>query len=146
MIKNLFIQVIFIPLLLTTSISKSDAAQEQQLVGAHPFFRMMIGKRFGLDVNRMDQLTRPKARDFIQPLTSKAGQEPESDSDDPYFPFTPERGYIDIYDKNNSMWYWHFRAKENPDNAPLMIWLTGGPGGASTFEVFYSNGPYSFHD
>ena len=64
------------------------------------------------------------------------------EGEDPYFPFAPDRGYIDLYGKNNSVWYWHFRAKEDPENAPLVLWFQGGPGSASTMDVFYSNGPF----
>ena len=43
------------------------------------------------------------------------------------------------------MWYWHFKAQKNPDTAPLIVWLTGGPGIGSTVSVFYTNGPFKLH-
>ena len=68
------------------------------------------------------------------------------DSSNPYLPFDPDRGYIDIYNKDNSMWYWHFRSEKDPETAPLVLWFQGGPGGASTNDVFNTNGPFLFHD
>ena len=82
-------------------------------------------------------------RDFIQ-LVSDAKKTPkeEEGSSDPWFPYLPDRGYIDIYGEDNSMWYWHFRAKYNPETAPLILWFEGGPGAASTGSVFTTNGPF----
>ena len=40
------------------------------------------------------------------------------------------------------MFYWLFDSKSNPETDPLVIWLEGGPGCASTMSVFYINGPY----
>ena len=78
---------------------------------------------------------------FISQLRMKNGVKGSS-SVSP-FPFDPDRGYINLYDENNSMWYWHFRAEKNPERAPLIIWLQGGPGGASSSDVFISSGPFS---
>ena len=63
------------------------------------------------------------------------------------FPFDFDRGYIDIYEQEgNCMWYWHFRAMKNPETAPLILWFDGGPGGASSGDVFTSNGPFKFEN
>ena len=64
--------------------------------------------------------------------------------ENPYLPFDPDRGYINIYNENNSMWYWHFKVRENPDSAPLMIFLNGGPGCPSTNSVFTPGGIFNF--
>ena len=32
--------------------------------------------------------------------------------------------------------------QQNPDNAPVLLWLQGGPGGSSLFGLFVENGPY----
>jgi cathepsin A (carboxypeptidase C) len=42
----------------------------------------------------------------------------------------------------DKMFYWMFYAEENKDTAPLVMWLTGGPGCASEVAVFMENGPY----
>jgi carboxypeptidase C (cathepsin A) len=34
-------------------------------------------------------------------------------------------GYGEIA-QNQSMFFWFFEARENPDNAPLTLWLNGG--------------------
>ena len=38
------------------------------------------------------------------------------------------------------MFYWHFK-NENLTEAPLIIWLNGGPGASSVFGLFLENGP-----
>lgn len=37
--------------------------------------------------------------------------------------------------------FWYFKAKENPESALLVIWLSGGPGASSMFATFTENGP-----
>jgi len=32
--------------------------------------------------------------------------------------------------------------QENPETAPVVLWLQGGPGGSSLFGLFVENGPY----
>jgi len=45
------------------------------------------------------------------------------------------------YDSN--MFFWYFPAQNgNADDAPLLLWLQGGPGGASMFGLFNENGPF----
>ena len=64
-----------------------------------------------------------------------------------YFPYQPTTGYIDIYgDKNNSMFYWLSPARENPETAPVIIWLEGGPGGSSVGSLFEYLGPLHLKD
>ncbi|KAL1949544.1 hypothetical protein VTO73DRAFT_8425 [Trametes versicolor] len=49
-------------------------------------------------------------------------------------------GYADL-DAENSMWFWFFEARENPETAPLTLWLQGGPGGSGLVGVFQEHGP-----
>ncbi|XP_077514994.1 putative serine carboxypeptidase CPVL [Amblyomma americanum] len=42
----------------------------------------------------------------------------------------------------NNLFFWFFPAKENPQNAPVVLWLQGGPGGSSLFGLFVEHGPY----
>lgn len=52
-------------------------------------------------------------------------------------------GYVNVGpNAGDDMFYWLFKAPQ--DNAPLVMWLTGGPGCASEVAVFMENGPYRF--
>jgi len=42
-------------------------------------------------------------------------------------------------DKN--YFYWYFEAQENPETAPVLLWMTGGPGCSSMLALLYENGP-----
>lgn len=42
---------------------------------------------------------------------------------------------------DNNMFWWYFPAQNGDADAPLVIWLQGGPGGASTFGLFAEMGP-----
>jgi cathepsin A (carboxypeptidase C) len=48
--------------------------------------------------------------------------------------------------KDKEYFYWLFEAKENPETAPLVMWLTGGPGCSSELALFTENGPCSVND
>lgn len=43
---------------------------------------------------------------------------------------------------DNNLFFWFFPAKENPEKAPVVLWLQGGPGGSSLFGLFVEHGPY----
>ncbi|CAG8956791.1 hypothetical protein HYFRA_00011180 [Hymenoscyphus fraxineus] len=47
-------------------------------------------------------------------------------------------------DHNQSMWFWFFEARNKPKNAPLTLWINGGPGSSSMFGLFRENGPCQF--
>ncbi|KAM9308706.1 putative serine carboxypeptidase CPVL [Gastrophryne carolinensis] len=52
-------------------------------------------------------------------------------------------GYLTVnktYDSN--LFFWFFPAQLNPDSAPVLLWLQGGPGGTSMFGLFVEHGPY----
>lgn len=58
------------------------------------------------------------------------------------WPEKNEHGFIPIGNDGSDMFYWHFPARENPETAPLVLWLTGGPGCSSELAIFYENGPF----
>jgi len=58
----------------------------------------------------------------------------------------PERysGYFKLkrtYDAH--MFFFLFEARKDAENAPVVLWMTGGPGCSSELAVFYENGPYT---
>ena len=44
---------------------------------------------------------------------------------------------------NSNMFFWYFPAANEPENAPVVLWLQGGPGASSLFGLFTENGPFS---
>lgn len=44
-------------------------------------------------------------------------------------------------EETHNMFYWLYRNEDNNDEAPLTIWLNGGPGASSAFANFLMNGP-----
>ncbi|KAM5540595.1 hypothetical protein V8D89_005626 [Ganoderma adspersum] len=49
-------------------------------------------------------------------------------------------GYGDLT-ADESIFFWFFAARNNPDTAPLSVWLNGGPGSSSMIGLFQENGP-----
>lgn len=53
-------------------------------------------------------------------------------------------GYLTVNETcDSNLFFWYFKAKVNPDSAPLVLWLQGGPGASSMFGLFTENGPFS---
>ena len=44
-------------------------------------------------------------------------------------------GYVDL-DEHTHMFFWFFEARHNPDEAPITLWLNGGPGSDSLIGLF----------
>jgi cathepsin A (carboxypeptidase C) len=56
-----------------------------------------------------------------------------------------ESGIMDL-GNGDDMFYWLFRSRNAPSTDPLLIRLSGGPGCASEFAIFYENGPFTIND
>ncbi|KAJ7598714.1 serine carboxypeptidase [Mycena floridula] len=49
-------------------------------------------------------------------------------------------GYGDLT-STESVWFWYFASRTNPDTAPLSLWFNGGPGSSSMIGLFQELGP-----
>ena len=48
-------------------------------------------------------------------------------------------GWLDVGPKH--LFFWYFESQNDPTNDPLMLWMTGGPGGSSMLGLFEEIGP-----
>jgi len=64
-------------------------------------------------------------------------------------PFVDETWYsglIEMENQKDDIFYWLFESHNNPQEDPLVLWLTGGPGCASEVALFFENGPYTINE
>ncbi|OSX56159.1 hypothetical protein POSPLADRAFT_1050876 [Postia placenta MAD-698-R-SB12] len=54
-------------------------------------------------------------------------------------------GYLDIAEDKH-LFFWFFEARVNPEEAPLLLWLNGGPGCSSSTGLLFELGPCSVSD
>jgi len=66
-------------------------------------------------------------------------------AEDPFIGEQYEAGLIEL-EPGDEMFYWLFKSRGVPDEDPLVLWLTGGPGCSSELAVFYENGPFTIND
>ncbi|VVC29668.1 Serine carboxypeptidase, serine active site,Serine carboxypeptidases, histidine active [Cinara cedri] len=45
-------------------------------------------------------------------------------------------------ERGSNMFFWFFPAKNNTADAPVLLWLQGGPGASSLYSVFNEHGPF----
>ncbi|XP_013080651.2 probable serine carboxypeptidase CPVL [Biomphalaria glabrata] len=60
---------------------------------------------------------------------------------------TSYSGFITVDELiGNHLFFWFFPATNSDPNAPLVIWLNGGPGVSSELGLFHENGPLKFRE
>lgn len=47
--------------------------------------------------------------------------------------------------QSSALFFWFFPAQNDPKNAPLLVWLQGGPGASSMFGLFQEHGPFTLN-
>ncbi|CAK7898063.1 carboxypeptidase Y [[Candida] anglica] len=52
-------------------------------------------------------------------------------------------GYLDLLDADRHFFYWFFESRNDPKTDPIILWLNGGPGCASSTGIFFELGPSS---
>lgn len=56
-------------------------------------------------------------------------------------------GHLTVNEKcGDNLFFWFFESQTEPQDAPLVIWLNGGPGSSSMMGLFAENGPYKIND
>jgi cathepsin A (carboxypeptidase C) len=104
---------------------------------------MMLSSTFGFFIGYkgsflgMDQSPDAQRETFFKPRTSITQK--------PIFPEKGETGLIGVTNNpdGNKMFYWFFPSRSDPQNDPLLIWLTGGPGCSSELAIAFENGPWT---
>ncbi|ELW67918.1 putative serine carboxypeptidase CPVL [Tupaia chinensis] len=80
---------------------------------------------------------------YIKAGKIKEGKERSMVSPLPGVSIKSYAGYITVNETYNSnLFFWFFPAQIQPMDAPVVLWLQGGPGGSSMFGLFVENGPY----
>lgn len=55
-------------------------------------------------------------------------------------------GYVTVDEAHErELFYYFVKSEKNPENDPLLLWLTGGPGCSSFSGFMYENGPFYFN-
>ncbi|KAF6024489.1 CPVL [Bugula neritina] len=88
---------------------------------------------------------------YLTPLI-KAGKLDEAKAQSkvgplPNISLTSHAGYLTVNEScDSNMFFWFFPAESGDPNAPVLLWLQGGPGGTSMFGLFVENGPFYLDD
>ncbi|CAF4438395.1 unnamed protein product, partial [Adineta steineri] len=60
----------------------------------------------------------------------------------PDYTFPSYSGYLTVNKTHQSnLFFWFFPSQDGNTNAPLVVWLQGGPGSSSLFGLFAEQGP-----
>ncbi|KAL2320072.1 hypothetical protein Fmac_029041 [Flemingia macrophylla] len=61
-------------------------------------------------------------------------------------PFELQTGYIGLGERDDDMqvFYYFIKSENDPQNDPLMLWLSGGPGCSSVSAILFQFGPLAF--
>merc|ERR1719223_150033 len=63
------------------------------------------------------------------------------------WPYPSYSGYFNVDQQYGSnLFFWFFPAQNNNSDAPLIMWLNGGPGATSMYGLFAENGPFSVNE
>ena len=64
-------------------------------------------------------------------------------NDEMFLGETHESGIIDLGNGGDDIWYWLFDPRDKNNDAPLLLWLNGGPGCSDSDGIFYEMGPFN---
>ncbi|XBJ06382.1 hypothetical protein VPH35_025014 [Triticum aestivum] len=59
-------------------------------------------------------------------------------------PFSLETGYVELDDHGVRFFYYFIQSERSPEDDPVLLWLTGGPGCSALSGLVYEVGPLAF--
>ncbi|XP_037446362.1 serine carboxypeptidase-like 9 [Triticum dicoccoides] len=59
-------------------------------------------------------------------------------------PFSLETGYVELDDDGIRFFYYFIQSERSPEDDPVLLWLTGGPGCSALSGLVYEVGPLAF--